>query len=471
MANEPSIATADRPVLARLMQLADAAGIVTCAIAVLVLLGYVLDIEFLRRPIADASVVHPVTAFCLLLTGVAAVGRRVPAVTVAAAGLVAGIATLRLIDAVLGSGILASITPYSSILEQQANVPNPVVLGLNTALGLLAISASQLLAWRALWSASQVLCCIGTMPFAIALMGYLYDLRQLHGVLSPGTAVAGLIAAAAILLVEPDQGILRALLGTGAPGRLARWLLLGSMTITVAVGWILSLYTEPADRPLLATEVIALVAFINAIVTIAIVQFDIGDRQRVEQEAELQRVLLALRIGQQEQARDARIFQTALNHLDQGVLLIDAEDRIVVCNRRAIEILNLAAGMMASRPAHADVLEHLRRIGEFESGEAGKQALQRAAKHPTEPDVYERRRPNGRIIEVRNFPIDGGGVVRTVSDITARRAVEESLRDAAGADRRINLTELGAPRAPAPDQGTRRGSETLPYLEDRGFVA
>ena len=36
------------------------------------------------------------------------------------------------------------------------------------------------------------------------------------------------------------------------------------------------------------------------------------------------------------------------------------------------------------------------------------------------PDVYERERPDGSVIEVRSIPLAGGGVVRTFTDVTER---------------------------------------------------
>jgi hypothetical protein len=39
---------------------------------------------------------------------------------------------------------------------------------------------------------------------------------------------------------------------------------------------------------------------------------------------------------------------------------------------------------------------------------------------------YERRRANGRVIEVRNIAIEDGGLLRTLSDITQRRLDEDA---------------------------------------------
>ena len=46
------------------------------------------------------------------------------------------------------------------------------------------------------------------------------------------------------------------------------------------------------------------------------------------------------------------------------------------------------------------------------------------------PDVYERRRPNGRVLEIRSIPLTGGGAVRTYTDVTEHRAASEQLAHA-----------------------------------------
>src|SRR5260370_11842335 len=42
----------------------------------------------------------------------------------------------------------------------------------------------------------------------------------------------------------------------------------------------------------------------------------------------------------------------------------------------------------------------------------------------------ERTRPDGRVIEVRNNPVPGGGFVVIYSDITERKRAEEEIRTA-----------------------------------------
>jgi len=45
-----------------------------------------------------------------------------------------------------------------------------------------------------------------------------------------------------------------------------------------------------------------------------------------------------------------------------------------------------------------------------------------------QPQCYDRQRPNGRVIEVLSVPIEGGGVLRTYSDVTERKRAEATRR-------------------------------------------
>jgi PAS domain-containing protein len=55
--------------------------------------------------------------------------------------------------------------------------------------------------------------------------------------------------------------------------------------------------------------------------------------------------------------------------MDQGLLMFDEKDVVQVCNQRAVELLDLPADLMASRPRFADVLEHQKQCGEFSTSD------------------------------------------------------------------------------------------------------
>jgi len=117
--------------------------------------------------------------------------------------------------------------------------------------------------------------------------------------------------------------------------------------------------------------------------------------------------------------------------------MVNAQGMVEVCNRRAIELLELPPALMAAKPSFADVLEHQWSTDEFaETPEVLRQFV-RGGGILDQPQCYDRKRPNGQILEIQSVPLEGGGVLRTYTDITERKraeerqgALEEQLREA-----------------------------------------
>jgi diguanylate cyclase (GGDEF)-like protein len=155
-------------------------------------------------------------------------------------------------------------------------------------------------------------------------------------------------------------------------------------------------------------------------------------------------------------AAQSALLETTLNHMDQGLMMVDAAGTVAICNRRAMEILDLPADMMTAHPDFVDVVAFQRRRGEFDALHGTSIGT---ASLPADKATYERRRPNGTMIEVHSTPLPDGGVVRTYTDITARTTAEEMLGLAAshdqltglanrnGFDIRLNTAVVAAQRA------------------------
>ena len=144
------------------------------------------------------------------------------------------------------------------------------------------------------------------------------------------------------------------------------------------------------------------------------------------------------RINQQVGAIKASeaLLATTLEHMNQGLIMVDAAGTIALYNRRALEILELPADFMAAHPRAIDVIDY--------------QMQQDDLAAPSEPGLdlatllgsqscYERSRPNGTVVEVRTAPLPDGGMVRTYTDITARAAAETMLGLAASHDQLTGL--------------------------------
>ncbi|MGA7260992.1 MAG: response regulator [Stellaceae bacterium] len=141
---------------------------------------------------------------------------------------------------------------------------------------------------------------------------------------------------------------------------------------------------------------------------------------------ELQQTADALRKSERRLTEKSQLLETTLEHMDQGILVVDGDRMVPLCNRRAIEIMDLPPELMAVQPHFDDVLAWQWRKHEYGRDETLKDIVRRGGALE-EPRVRERRRPNGRMIEFRNVPLPGGGAVRTFTDITARKAAEEQI--------------------------------------------
>jgi PAS domain S-box-containing protein len=142
-------------------------------------------------------------------------------------------------------------------------------------------------------------------------------------------------------------------------------------------------------------------------------------------------------------ARDASAAAEAalsvtIENIGQGIMMLDAEGTLRVVNRLALDLLGLPADVAHPGRPVREILEWQIAQGEF----AGQPDLVPAARALVEdfgrgPLLLERRRPDGRVIEIRTLPLpSGGGAVRTFTDVTAAREAEQALsaaRDAAEA--------------------------------------
>jgi diguanylate cyclase (GGDEF)-like protein/PAS domain S-box-containing protein len=127
-------------------------------------------------------------------------------------------------------------------------------------------------------------------------------------------------------------------------------------------------------------------------------------------------------------ARAARahniLLDTALNNMSQGLCMFDAAARLVVCNRRYIDMYGLSTDVVKPGCTLRDLLRHRIERGTFSGDPDGYSAdLQQAiARGQTTKTLVESK--DGRIVAVVNQPMEGGGWVATHEDITELRRAE-----------------------------------------------
>jgi PAS domain-containing protein len=129
-------------------------------------------------------------------------------------------------------------------------------------------------------------------------------------------------------------------------------------------------------------------------------------------------------------AQNAR-FDTALNNISQGLGVFDGTHRLIVCNRRLIEMYSLPAERMVPGITLNEVID-LR----WEAGSIPRMSKEEylhwrnsiaIAHQPTDTTLELN---NGRIIRIRRRPMPDGGWVATHEDITEQRKSEQALAEA-----------------------------------------
>lgn len=124
----------------------------------------------------------------------------------------------------------------------------------------------------------------------------------------------------------------------------------------------------------------------------------------------------------------------SLQHLPQGVCVIDADLRLVAWNRRYIELFKFPAGFIHIGRPIEDVFRYNARRGLLGPGPI-EDAIARRLDHlrSGKPHMHERERGDGTVIEIRGNPLPDGGFVTSYADITAYKQAARELRSLADA--------------------------------------
>jgi signal transduction histidine kinase/CheY-like chemotaxis protein/PAS domain-containing protein len=170
-------------------------------------------------------------------------------------------------------------------------------------------------------------------------------------------------------------------------------------------------------------------------------------RRLENQASEIARTAAAMRESEGKLAEKSRIIEGTLEHMDQGIFMVDASRRIVVHNRRVVEMLGLPEGFLERNPTIDELVEYQSQQNEFAKTADHLRAVMSTSKFETMPPIYERERPSGEVLEIRTVPLGGGGMVRTFTDITQRKASETALAHAKEAAEATNKELAGAHEA------------------------
>ena len=126
-----------------------------------------------------------------------------------------------------------------------------------------------------------------------------------------------------------------------------------------------------------------------------------------------------------------KVLHNTISNLTQGVSMYDTDLRLIVCNQRFVELLDLPDSLFVTGMPLESIFRFNAERGEYGPGnveELVKARVDLALRF--EAHLFERQRPNGRILEIHGKPLPDGGFVTTYTDITERKRSENALRDA-----------------------------------------
>ncbi len=127
---------------------------------------------------------------------------------------------------------------------------------------------------------------------------------------------------------------------------------------------------------------------------------------------------------------DRHMLQSMLENIEQGISVVDHEQRLVAWNSAYVDMFAYPADLVKVGAPISVLIEHNIRTGWID-GDPAEEARRRIAHIKAgRPHMYERQNPDGRYLRIVGSPMPGGGYVTTFTDITEDKKREQALIEA-----------------------------------------
>jgi diguanylate cyclase (GGDEF)-like protein len=145
------------------------------------------------------------------------------------------------------------------------------------------------------------------------------------------------------------------------------------------------------------------------------------------QKQDIEDLNLKLSQSQWLEALERQRLDIAVNNIPQGLLMYDANQRLVVCNRRYIEMYGLSPDVAKPGCSFHDLVVHRKRTGSFVGNveEYCASILRNVALGEVTCNVAAAS--GGRSIQIVNQPLAAGGWIATMEDVTERKRADTRI--------------------------------------------
>jgi diguanylate cyclase (GGDEF)-like protein len=135
---------------------------------------------------------------------------------------------------------------------------------------------------------------------------------------------------------------------------------------------------------------------------------------------------------------------TAVNNITPGLVMFDANGRMVLWNQRYVDMYAMPPELMVAGTPHVELIKARKKLGLFDGDPEAYCRRCRKLVAAGKPWSLVFDLPDGRVVQTVNRPIPGGGWVLTHEDITERRRAENKLHaQKLITDTAVNNMDLG----------------------------
>jgi signal transduction histidine kinase/DNA-binding response OmpR family regulator len=137
-----------------------------------------------------------------------------------------------------------------------------------------------------------------------------------------------------------------------------------------------------------------------------------------------------MQVHDRELTLKSALLSTTLENMAQGIVVLDADHRLVASNSQYETMFGFPPGFVAPGKTFEEITRFRVQAGQFGEGNEDEIVKARTAGRGLLERNAERTLPNGLAYVYHRKPMPNGGMVMTYTDITDRKRMEDDLREA-----------------------------------------